>query len=512
MSDVSLSTPTPTESTPNDLQHSYAGWARQLGMVLALAALADWLFYGHAIGISAMAFLIALDAGVVLANPRCANRRDTLIALGVLIVSIVPLAVEISILSVLFGALGAAYFALATTRSGESWIDRVRDSIALLLDGTWQAAADICKASQSWAKGAEPTRRLGGLVVWVVPLALGTIFVLLFVAANPLIEEWFAAFDFRRGAAKISFVRIGFWLAALSLIWPFIFMRARSMLREHAAAEVRAFAVMGPDIGPSPGLLLGKGAVLRSLLLFNALFAVQTVLDITYLWGGVALPEAMTYAAYAHRGAYPLIVTALLAAAFVIMTMRPGSEAERSPLIRTLVFLWTGQNVLLVISSILRLDLYVAFYSLTYWRVAAFVWMLLVAAGLMLIVARIALGRSNSWLVTMNFGSLALALYICCFINFPQLIANYNVEHSRQLSGTGTTIDTAYLVSLGPQAIPAMDKFFLPRREFYTWSQELKQRNAFAASHNDRMQDWRGWTYRNWKLMQYLQREGIVRP
>jgi hypothetical protein len=342
-------------------------------------------------------------------------------------------------------------------------------------------------------------------VVWVVPLALGTIFVLLFVAANPLIEEWFAALDLRSGAGKISFVRIGFWLAALSLIWPFIFMRTRSMLREHVAAEIQVFSAAGSDAAP-PGLLFGKGAILRSLLVFNALFAVQTVLDIAYLWGGVALPDGMTYAAYAHRGAYPLIVTALLAAAFVVMAMRPGSDAERSPLIRTLVFLWTGQNVLLVISSILRLDLYVAFYSLTYWRVAAFVWMLLVAAGLVLIVARIVLGRSNSWLVTMNFGSLVLALYVCCFINFPQLIADYNVEHSRQLSGTGTVLDSEYLVSLGPQAIPAMD------RHLEQLMLSRMRRDELATAHHGRMQDWRGWTYRYWQLMQYLRRDGAAPP
>ena len=94
-----------------------------------------------------------------------------------------------------------------------------------------------------------------------------------------------------------------------------------------------------------------------------------------------------------HRGAYPLIVTALLAAAFVLVAMRPGARrsAPADPLARS--FSVVAQNVLLVISSILRLDLYVEIYSLTYWRVAAFIWMMLVAIGLLLIVARIALGR-----------------------------------------------------------------------------------------------------------------------
>ena len=47
----------------------------------------------------------------------------------------------------------------------------------------------------------------------------------------------------------------------------------------------------------------------RSLILFNALFALQTVLDLTYLWGGASLPDGMSHAEYAHRGAYPLIAT-----------------------------------------------------------------------------------------------------------------------------------------------------------------------------------------------------------
>ena len=65
---------------------------------------------------------------------------------------------------------------------------------------------------------------------------------------------------------------------------------------------------------------------------------VQTVLDAAYLWGGVALPDGMTYASYAHRGAYPLIVTALLAAGFVLAAMRPGSATSNDPLIRRLVY------------------------------------------------------------------------------------------------------------------------------------------------------------------------------
>src|SRR5262249_43165784 len=126
-------------------------------------------------------------------------------------------------------------------------------------------------------------------------------------------------------------------------------------------------------------------------------------------------------------------------------------------LVRALVFLWIGQNVLLVLSSILRLDLYVDVYSLTEWRCAAFVWMLLVAAGLVLIVARIVLDRSNRWLVWGNVAVLALTLYICSLVDFCGMIGRFNVMHSREIAGVGEPVDMAYLYRLGPAALRALD-------------------------------------------------------
>ncbi len=86
----------------------------------------------------------------------------------------------------------------------------------------------------------------------------------------------------------------------------------------------------------------------------------------------MTLPAGMSYASYAHRGAYPLIVTVILAAAFVIAAMKPGSATEKSPLIRALVFIWVGQNVLLAGSARCCVSISMSIsYSLTYLRLAA---------------------------------------------------------------------------------------------------------------------------------------------
>jgi Domain of unknown function (DUF4173) len=227
------------------------------------------------------------------------------------------------------------------------------------------------------------------------------------------------------------------------------------------------------------------------------------------LWGGAALPDGMSYASYAHRGAYPLIATALLAAGFVLLAMRPRGPAESSRLIRPLVLVWIAQNILLVISSIFRLDPYVAVYSLTYLRMAAFIWMGLVAAGLLLILSQIVWRKSIYWLISANAATLAVVLYGCCFINAPWLVATYNVGHSRQVSGAGQNLDWRYLRSLGPQALPAIERH---RKELLaSWEPELQRfintRDVFVSPKN-----WRDFGFRSWRLKRYFANNPVNTP
>jgi len=155
------------------------------------------------------------------------------------------------------------------------------------------------------------------------------------------------------------------------MIWPVLAIAGEaSVLNPAVKARVPRELSFG---------LVTAQSVTTSLVLFNAMFALQTGLDLTYLWSGAALPAGMTHAEYAHRGAYPLVATALLAGGFALMS-RPFAAESR--LVRGLLLAWVGQNVALVISSLYRLDMYVAEYGLTYLRVHAGIWMVLVAVWL----------------------------------------------------------------------------------------------------------------------------------
>lgn len=472
----------------------------KLAMALLLAALADWLFYGQRIGLSLTLFAIATACVSVLFNHAALDLRRAAIGGAILTLGVVPAVEELNTLSflILVASLTIALL-LATNPDTTEFTERARALRNFLLLGPFRFFLD---APQVFNMSAF-TR---GIALWLMPAALGTVFVALFAAANPVIEQWVSLLNPKVVFEYVNPWRVLFWTLMLALVWPFIHVRWRRK------TTITTTVADGPVPPPLPPMVsaefLGPSTILRSLILFNLLFAAQSILDGIYLWGHVALPDNMTYATYAHRGAYPLIVTALLAAAFVLVAMRPGGPAEKSKVIRPLVYVWVGQNVLLVASSILRLDLYVGIYMLTYWRIAAFIWMGLVALGLILIVARIALNRSNRWLVCVNLTALTIVLYSVSLVNFDAFIADYNLKHSSEMGGNGVKIDANYLLTLGPQALPAIDKVIALRGGDYCLA---GRRDRLVESQRQDLA-WRAWGFRSWRLQRRLDAQAKFRP
>lgn len=466
-------------------------------LAVALAALADWLFYGQPVGISAVAFSLALVGVSLLTNFTTLNHKRLLPAGLIVLAGLVPAIEEFNPASLAFIVLALGVGLQLTTNHEVSGLDdRAAAMCDLYLIGPFRFVRDATRSLHIPALTS-------GVIVWFVPIALSGLFAVLFVSANPLLEKWIKLINPDVIWSHLGFGRLLFWVVALSAVWPFLHVWWRS--RAETAAKGGEPIPQPPPLPARAVGFFGVATILRSLILFNLLFALQTVLDVAYLWGNVALPNDVSYATYAHRGAYPLIVTALLAAGFVLIAMKPGGAAERSKVIRPLVYLWVAQNVLLVASSMLRLDVYVQIYFLTWWRIAAFIWMLLVASGLILIVARIALNRSDEWLVRANLVTLTATLYICSLVNFPAIIADYNVSHSREVTGSGLRIDMDYLLSLGPQALPAIDKAFTPRG----WSDLslVSRRNCLVEQQRRNMASWRAWSFRDWRLQRTLDAE-----
>lgn len=329
---------------------------------------------------------------------------------------------------------------------------------------------------------------LGRLALALVLPALGTIvFLALFAAANPLIEDFLTRID-----ATLSSETV-----ARLIFAGLVFLAAWSLLRP---PRLPFWTSLRPPFAETGEALPGvtRVSVTLSLCAFNLVFAIQNGLDLAFLWSGAPLPGDLTLAGYAHRGAYPLIATALLAGLFVLVTLRPGSETARSRGIRLLVVIWIAQNLLLVASTMYRTFDYIESYSLTELRIAALIWMGLVAVGLVLICWRLLSNRSAAWLVNANMLAALLVLAGCTCADLGGIAASWNVRHAREVGGRGVQLDLCYLRDLGPSALlPLIELEARPNLPEPFRSRVTGVRTRMMERLAAAQADWHGWTPRN---------------
>ena len=368
--------------------------------------------------------------------------------------------------------------------------DAVRWGIRLALHGATGPFTPLADLMRLFGGRPGRARRPIRTVVatLALPLVMGAVFTALFASANPLIEGAFAGIRFPPAD------RIVFWLVMGALIWPSL--RPSRWATRLVGSFPEASDRMLPEFPIA--------SVLISLGLFNVIFAIQNGLDLAFLWSGAPLPGGVTLADYAHRGAYPLIATALLAGLFVLMTIRPGTVTAASRTIRRLVMLWVAQNLLLVASSMLRTWDYIEAFSMTRLRIAALMWMALVAIGLVLIVWRALAGRSARWLINGNAFAALVFLAIGSIVDLGAVAAMWNVRHARELTGAGPALDLCYLDRLGSSALPALldleqqpiapslhDRVRRVRADVMTGRPGWNDDGLVAAQ-----ADWRRWTWR----------------
>ena len=423
-------------------------------LLAGLIGLIDVLVLRSSLGLGFVAAVLSVAAATQWVMRAQVDRKRAAIAWGVLIVSVIPAIDLVQFLSFVMACAGLLVFAgiISGPRA-------LRAAARLPFWGVGQTYRDLQAAE---LRG--PSKNL--VLDWLLPIVVGLVFLVLMFIANPLVENWFSAFDLSNAP---SLDRMTTWVLVAVIVWPLLRVAQMNLHKQDAATPRKSTSVV----------YLNARSVMRALVLFNLIFAVQSLLDLGYLWGGVRLPDGMSYAAYAHRGAYPLMVTALLAGGFALVA-QPWLDGR---VMRILLLVWVGQTLLLVISSILRLDLYVDVYGMTYLRFAAFVWMAVVALGLVVLVMQIVQHQSTTWMLSRAFGIGLVAVYICSLINVTGYVARHQL--------TVGPLDQYYVCTLEPAAAVAVARYA----------------NGMCVGYFQKLstpQDIRDWGFRNVRLRRNL--------
>ncbi|TIS31760.1 MAG: DUF4173 domain-containing protein, partial [Mesorhizobium sp.] len=97
------------------------------------------------------------------------------------------------------------------------------------------------------------------------------------------IEYWLSLIDLHALLDLIQLPRLAFWLVVLAGVWAFLHPRLPRLL-SRIAHRVTPVPVSGVTTTTKPAraiedIIFGKAAILRALVIFNILFAMQTALD-----------------------------------------------------------------------------------------------------------------------------------------------------------------------------------------------------------------------------------------
>jgi len=459
----------PAQHGENDAKQYHATTAHlsQMGLLAALIALGDVMIWQVVPGLSLAVFAAALVLAALLVSGRQMAGQTLALVLGGTLLAVLPLIEIVNPLSFVIAMTGVsvALSVVAGLRPHQLW----RGVLRLWPLGARQTVVDGLSLTRVDGQIDMSAVAARWVMAWGMPLGLGTVFLALLLSANPVADAWVS--DLARQDLHLpSGARVVFWLCLVPLCW--------TALRLPGLKERLRAAPSPSHMGPPRAGLVNAASVKRALLVFNLMFAAQTGMDIIYLYGGVGLPEGISYASYAHRGAYPLVVTGLLAGGFALVT-RPWVQADG--VLRVLLMVFVAQNVALVASSGVRLEMYVTQYGLTHLRVAAGIWMALTAAGLGLILWQIARRHDTLWLVLRGGALTAGVLYICAWVPFDAVIARHNLTH--HLAG-----GAAYVCRLGDAAKPVLYRF------------EVAQGRRLCPARQTRLRaprDWREWGWRN---------------
>ena len=409
--------------------------ARLTSSLVLTVAVGDWLLWQRSAGLGAGLFVLLMTGLILLNRPCSALKPRHLLMTGLILLSAVQTAIRPSLsnfisYSALLLLLAGDTWYTSLKQLGSRWIREVWASLRVLR--SWIDYIGACRRAvlSHGGKGGRGVLRLWE-VSWLA-VALVVVFSIVLGFGNErfgaLMSDALSWFQIMLTQIALPHpARVILWgtlaTVALLLLFP---PRVKSDDNVWLDAELERFA--NRDI---------KLAILRTavaLAAVNVLFFLNNSLDVVHLWICRELPGTMMgrYSEYVHDGVYSLIIAVILSACMLAVLFQQSKEVVRSKWLKGLALLWVAQNLFLGLGVLLRLKLYVDAHWLTPKRVYVALFLVLIAAGYVLLTRYILKEGSFKRLLMANLLVVFCLFFSLQFVNVPALVADYNYHQWRQ--------------------------------------------------------------------------------
>ncbi|MBC7425264.1 MAG: DUF4173 domain-containing protein [Bacteroidia bacterium] len=188
------------------------------------------------------------------------------------------------------------------------------------------------------------------------------------------------------------------------------------------------------------------------LVALNILIFFPNLLDIkfiwiSYEWSGEELKN------FVHAGTFVLIV-AILFSIFITLHFYKGNINfySKGRYLRPLVYLWLFQNVIMLISVIIRNVRYIQHFNLAHLRIGLFYFLLAVVLLIVFTYLKIRNKRTTHYLIRTTGMSTYIIMILLCVVDWDVFIASYNFAHAGK-----AYLHREWLLTLSDKTLPVLD-------------------------------------------------------
>ncbi|MDB5276022.1 MAG: hypothetical protein JWR61_977 [Ferruginibacter sp.] len=190
-----------------------------------------------------------------------------------------------------------------------------------------------------------------------------------------------------------------------------------------------------------------------SLALLNLLLLCINCIDVTFVWFGFQYKNNMNLSAYVHEGTGMLIFSIVLAMVLLLFFFRGNLNFyKKNKWLRIGAYAWLIQNMVLVISVLLRDYYYIVHMGLAYKRIGVLIFLMLVLFGLITIFIKIQQLKTAYYLLTVNAWFAIIVLVFSSCIHWDEMIVKYNLARKNTIP-----LDIHFLLSLSDKALPVLE-------------------------------------------------------
>lgn len=188
------------------------------------------------------------------------------------------------------------------------------------------------------------------------------------------------------------------------------------------------------------------------LLLLNLLLGLVNFLDIKNIWFGFSF-HGQFLKELVHEGTYALILSVVLSMCVVLYFFRGNLNFYKAnKKLKLFAYIWIAQNMLLLVSVLVRNSIYIHYYALAYKRIGVFMFLIACTVGLVLLFIKVSQRKSMPFFFHYNTLSVLAILLSGCFVNWDVWIARYNMAHYKT-----AFLHLDYLAILSEKALPELD-------------------------------------------------------